>query len=76
MTDDTSANVERLRTRLEEEDISWQPVRDYPNATYLPDTLHTIWWQGPTTFRFTWGHNFEFQDRDVEDVIARLRSQQ
>ena len=71
----TPGIVDRLRAELDQAGIAWQPVRDYPEATFLPDSMHTIWWGGPARPVFRWGHQFEHEDRSPRDVIARLEGQ-
>ena len=70
----TPGAVLNLRKALDEAEIDWAPVRDYPHATYLPEPnlFYTIWWQGPTILEYLWGHQFEYHDSTVEAVLARL----
>jgi hypothetical protein len=67
----TPVAVTQLRDALGKADVEWAEVRDYPEATFLPASMHTIWFTGETgTFR--WGHNFEFDQPDVATVMQTL----
>lgn len=66
--------VTALRTLLDAADIPWREVRDYPEATYLPESYHTIWWQSGEGY-FKWGANFQHRDEGPETVLAKLKEE-
>lgn len=71
---DTPSIVLELHEQLDLNGIEWVEVRDYPQATFLPTTQHTVWWQAAIS-AFRWGHQFEYEDPTVEAVIARLKEE-